>query len=94
MTAGARGTTPVAGNVGRAGAMRESLPCWPVFTEGHINYDGKLVACCFDHDGRFDVGDLNKKSLIEAWHSQKFQDLRAVNLVKDVTGTPCEQCIA
>ncbi|MBP11788.1 MAG: hypothetical protein CL397_15395 [Acidiferrobacteraceae bacterium] len=48
----------------------------------------------FDHDGRFDMGVLKKKSFIDAWHSEKFQDLRAANLVKKVTGTPCEQCIA
>jgi len=94
LTAGGRGTKPVAGNVGRAGAMREPLPCWSVFTEGHITYDGKLAACCFDHDGRFDMGDLNEMSFMEAWHSAAFQALRAANLAKDVTGTACEQCIA
>jgi hypothetical protein len=94
LTAGLRGTTPVAGNVGRAGAMREPLPCWSVFTEGHITYDGKLAACCFDHDGRFDMGDLNELSFMEAWHSTTFQELRAANLSMDVTGTPCETCIA
>lgn len=94
LTAGARGTKPVAGNVGRAAAMRDPLPCWSVFTEGHITYDGKLAACCFDHDGRFDMGDLNEMSFMEAWHSERFQALRAANLAKDVTGTACEKCIA
>ena len=94
LTAGARGTTPVAGNVGRAGAMRDPLPCWALFTEGHITYDGKLAACCFDHDGRFDMGDLNERSFMEAWHSGTFKALRQANLDKDVTGTPCETCIA
>ncbi len=94
LTAGARGTTPVAGNVGRAGAMREPLPCWSVFTEGHITYDGKLAACCFDHDGRFDMGDLNEMSFMDAWHSHLFSKLRTAHLAKDVTGTACEQCVA
>jgi hypothetical protein len=94
LTAGVRGTTPVAGNVGRLDAMRDPLPCWAVFTEGHVTYDGKLAACCFDHDGRFDMGDLTKTPFMEAWHSEPFQDLRAANLRQDVTGTACEQCIA
>ncbi len=93
-TSGARGTVPVAGNIGRIGALRDPLPCWAVFTEGHITYDGQLAACCFDHDGRFGMGDLNEMSFLEAWHSQKFQDLREANLKKDVSGTPCEHCIA
>ncbi len=94
LTAGANGTTPVAGNVGRVGALRDPLPCWAVFTEGHITFDGHLSACCFDHDGRFNMGDLNTMSFMEAWHSGTFQALREANLAQDVTGTPCEQCIA
>ncbi|OFX10425.1 MAG: hypothetical protein A2516_10535 [Alphaproteobacteria bacterium RIFOXYD12_FULL_60_8] len=94
LTAGARGTTPVAGNIGRADNRRAPLPCWSLFTEGHVTWDGKLAACCFDHDGRFDMGDLNHTSFLEAWRAQPFQALRAANLKKDVTGTACETCIA
>ena len=61
LTAGVRGTTPVAGNVGRLDAMRDPLPCWAVFTEGHVTYDGKLAACCFDHDGRFDMATFPRR---------------------------------
>ncbi len=85
---------PVAGNPGRVGALRPPLPCWAVFTEGHITFDGRLSACCFDHDGRFDMGNLNEMSFIEAWHSERFQVLREANLKKDVSGTACEHCIA
>ncbi|MBI2241099.1 MAG: radical SAM protein [Magnetospirillum gryphiswaldense] len=94
LTTGERGTMPVAGNVGRADAMRQSLPCWSLFTEGHVTWDGHLAACCFDHDGRFDMGDLNRQSFMEAWHSAPFQKLRQANLDKDVAGTQCEDCIA
>lgn len=94
LTAGAKGTVPSAGNQGRIGALRPPLPCWALFTEGHITYDGHLAACCFDHDGRFNMGDLTQMSFMEAWQSSKFQALRQANLVKDVTGTVCEKCIA
>ena len=94
LTAGSRGTQPVAGNIGRADNMRDPLPCWALFTEGHITYDGHLAACCFDHDGRFNMGDLTKTSFLEAWHSEPFQALRAANLAEDVAGTACEQCVA
>lgn len=94
LTAGARGTRPVAGNVGRLDAMRDPLPCWAVFTEGHITYDGHLAACCFDHDGRFDMGDLTTTPFMEAWRSEAFRKLREANLCKDVTRTACEKCIA
>ncbi|MNC89785.1 hypothetical protein D3C83_57720 [compost metagenome] len=94
MTSGARGTVPTAGNQGRIGALRKPLPCWSLFTEGHITWDGRLSACCFDHDGRFSMGDLNTQSFAQAWHSAPFQRLRAANLAEDVRGTVCEKCIA
>ena len=89
-----RGMVPTAGNQGRVGAMREPLPCWACFTEGHITYDGQLSACCFDHDGRFHMGDLTKQCFMDAWQSQGFADLRSAHLKRDVTTTVCEGCIA
>ncbi len=94
LTAGAHDTRPVAGNVGRIGGLREPLPCWSLFTEGHITFDGRLSACCFDHDGRFDMGDLTTTSFMEAWQGESFRALRDANLCQDVTGTACERCIA
>jgi len=94
LTSGARGTVPTAGNQGRIGALRKPLPCWSLFSEGHITYDGHLSACCFDHDGRFDVGDLTCETFMEAWHNERFQQLRRANLAEDVRGTACEKCLA
>ena len=73
---------------------RDPLPCWSIFTEGHISFDGRLSACCFDHDYRFSMGDLNEMSFMEAWHSDKFKELRKAHLDRDVTGTICENCMA
>jgi hypothetical protein len=90
----ALGWKPTPGNRGRIGALRDPLPCWSIFTEGHIAWDGKLSACCFDHDGRFHMADLATTSFIEGWNSGRFQRLRAAHLRKDVTGTQCEDCVA
>jgi radical SAM protein with 4Fe4S-binding SPASM domain len=89
-----RGWAPTAGNRGRADALRDPLPCWSVFTEGHITHDGKLSACCFDHNGGFEMGDLTTTPFEEAWNSATFRDLRAAHLAEDVTGTACESCVA
>ena len=89
-----KGWKPIVGNRGRVDALRDPLPCWAVFTEGHVTWDGKLSACCFDHDGRFHMGDLTTTSFMDAWNSPKFQQLRAAHLRHDVTGTPCETCVA
>jgi hypothetical protein len=89
-----KGWKPIAGNRGRVGALRDPLPCWAVFTEGHITWDGKLSACCFDHDGRFHMGDLTAIPFMEAWNSVAFQHLREAHLNRDVRGTACETCVA
>lgn len=84
----------VQGNRGRQGNLRDPLPCWSIFTEGHISSDGRLSACCFDHDNRFNMGDLNEVEFMDAWHSEKFRELRRHHLAKNVNGTICEKCVA
>ena len=88
------GYRPTAGNQGRVGRLREPLPCWSAFTEGHVTSDGILSACCFDADSRWGMGDLKKQGFMEAWHSPRFQELRAAHLGRDVSGTICEACVA
>jgi MoaA/NifB/PqqE/SkfB family radical SAM enzyme len=88
------GYRPTAGNQGRLGALREPLPCWSAFSEGHVTSDGFLSACCFDADNRFQMADLNKVSFMEGWRSAAFTALREAHLKKDVTGTICQDCIA
>jgi len=88
------GYRPTAGNQGRLDALREPLPCWSAFTEGHVTADGILSACCFDADSRWGMGDLKKQGFMAAWNSEKFKALRAAHLKKDVSGTVCEACVA
>lgn len=88
------GYKPTAGNQGRWESLREPLPCWSAFTEGHVTADGNLSACCFDANSSWTMGNLNTHSFMEAWNSPKFVELRAAHLRRDVKGTVCENCIA
>ena len=88
------GYRPTAGNQGRLGALREPLPCWSAFTEGHVTAEGKLSACCFDATANWTMGDLNTTSFMEAWNSVEFVRLRQAHLEHDVRATVCEACIA
>jgi MoaA/NifB/PqqE/SkfB family radical SAM enzyme len=88
------GYRPTAGNQGRLEALREPLPCWSLFTEGHITHDGKLSACCFDAGDRWIMADLNEVSFSEGWNSEAFARLREAHLRRDVSGTICEACVA
>lgn len=92
----AAGWKPQPGNPGRLAALRPSLPCWSVFTEGHITKDGLLSACCFGN-GATDalaMADLKEQSFMEGWNSQKYQSLRAAHLCGDVSKTACADCAA
>ena len=88
------GYRPTAGNQGRLEALREPLPCWSAFTEGHVTADGNLSACCFDANANWTMGNLVETPFMAAWNSRKFVDLRAAHLKRDVRGTVCESCIA
>lgn len=88
------GYRPIAGNQGRLGALREPLPCWSAFTEGHITHDGKLSACCFDAGDKWVMADLRQVPFMEGWNSESFRGLRRAHLKRDVKGTICESCVA
>ena len=92
----AAGWKPKPGNPGRLDAMREPLPCWAVFTEGHITKDGQLAACCFGSgsDGDLLMADLNEVGFMEGWNSVAYQTLRAAHLAGDVSKTACAECAA
>ena len=88
---GLKDITP--GNMGRIGGLVDPLPCWAVFTEGHVLHDGRLTLCCFDNgEGHWVCGDLTKQSFMEAWNSETAIKLRAAHLRRDVKGTVCETC--
>ena len=91
----ANGMKPGPGNPGRLDKMREPLPCWSVW-QAHIDRHGRLIACCFGDtpDNAHVMADLNKMSFRDAWNCDKFQQLRAAHLAKDVTKTGCADCVA
>ena len=89
-----RGWAIRGGNPGRFENMRDPVPCWSLFTEARVTHDGHLSACCFDHDGRFHMGDLNEMPFMEAWTSEGFQDLRRAHLSGDVRETVCSKCVS
>ena len=90
------GWKPQPGNPGRLAAMRDPLPCWSVFTEGHVTKDGLLSACCFGHgvDDDMVMADLRQVSFMDGWNSVRYQELRMAHLAKNVSGTPCATCAA
>jgi uncharacterized Fe-S cluster-containing radical SAM superfamily protein len=99
------GYKPMHGNSGRFDTKtglptRTGLPCWALFTEGHVRSDGHLSACCFGSDDKFDVGDLNTQTFLEAWNGAGMQKVRAAHIRAKTEGpdaledTFCRVCVA
>lgn len=54
----------------------ERGPCaWP-FRSAVILWDGTLVLCGSDYDGRAAMGDVNRQSIREIWHGEGFRRVR------------------
>jgi radical SAM protein with 4Fe4S-binding SPASM domain len=88
------GYKPTAGNQGRQDALVNPLPCWAIFTAGHVIANGKVSACSFDANEGWIMGDLTKQSFMEVWNSEAYQKLRKAHIAKDIKGTACEHCVA
>jgi len=80
------------GNPGRYDNMVPVVPCWGLFNKVLVRWDGYLEMCCYGHDERFLVADLNKVKLSEAWLHPKFVELREKHLSNDLKDTICAKC--
>ena len=55
--------------------------------------DGRVAMCCFDSEAEFTVGDINRRSIYEVWHSQAFNARRQQLFQRDFDKlTICAQC--
>ena len=68
--------------------------CASLFEQAHVTFDGRLSACTFDHDPRFEMADLKSETFLEGWNGARLGALRAAHLAGDLRGTPCEGCSA
>ena len=38
--------------------------------------DGRLALCCYDFNGKYDIGNAFSESIVKLWKSEKYKDLR------------------
>jgi radical SAM protein with 4Fe4S-binding SPASM domain len=79
------------------GQYRETLEdkdvCTYIFYAMAINADGTVSACCPDWDQKLVVGDLNRESLRDIWHSSEMNKLRRLHLQGKRRENPvCRAC--
>jgi radical SAM protein with 4Fe4S-binding SPASM domain len=75
-------------------ADRLTLPCFQLWSYLNVTVEGYLSACCSDFNNDLIVGNLRERSLIDAWHSPEFRELRQQHIERRVKNTLCQSCIA
>lgn len=70
-----------------------TAPCNLLWTSINVSCEGYLALCCTDVDNNLVIEDLNVKSIKEAWHSERMQEMRRRHLNNDLQGMLCQRCI-
>ncbi len=50
--------------------------CWRLWSACVITWDGKIVPCCFDKDGTYQLGNINNQSFKNIWWSKPYHLFR------------------
>ena len=66
------------------------VPCWVIFHQMVVLWDGTVVPCCMDYDGKQVLGDANKQTLKEIWHNSFW--MRDGHANNDFTTFVCRNC--
>lgn len=66
------------------------VPCWALLNTMSILWDGRVVPCCLDYDGKLILGDVNVRTLTEIWHDSQW--LRNRHRRLDFTVPLCRDC--
>lgn len=71
-----------------------SVVCEKPWTSVTVLWDGRVVPCCFDHDGLLTLGNINQNSLLDIWRGEALITLRQQHRDGDLDGVPlCRNCV-
>lgn len=81
--------------IGEVVKPRKNYPCFMLYREPAISWDGKMFPCCVDLLGKKVVGDINKDSIVSCWNSESMQLMRKRHNKHDFGDEPlCKYCNA
>ncbi|MCD6309896.1 MAG: SPASM domain-containing protein [Candidatus Eremiobacteraeota bacterium] len=52
------------------------FPCEYPYNIMAVLWEGQVVPCCLDYDGKYIIGDVREKSLLEIWNDLPLRELR------------------
>ncbi len=73
-------------------AKLKGFPCYQLWNQMFVCWDGRVNLCCKDPEAREIMGDAAKEKLVDIWHSDKYNRLRDVMVRNELKGTLCAQC--
>jgi len=71
---------------------RKRLPCMALWRDGIVLWNGDLVLCCMDYDGKMVLGNLNKEKLKDIWNSEAVRKLRKEHSDNNYDNPLCKEC--
>lgn len=67
--------------------------CRRIYEQFGVQYDGTVVPCCIDTEGRYKLGNVAQSSLTEIFSSANYNDLTQIEMRGQIrTNTLCAQC--
>jgi radical SAM protein with 4Fe4S-binding SPASM domain len=66
--------------------------CWRLWHDPVITWDGAVVPCCFDKDGKHKLGNLKEQSFKELWHNKDYNRFRSQVLQSRKNIDICANC--
>jgi len=66
--------------------------CWRIWHTCVITLDGKIVPCCFDKDGTYQLGGLNNHSFKSIWKGVEYSRFRRLILKSRRNIDICQNC--
>lgn len=66
--------------------------CWRMWHACVITWDGKIVPCCFDKDGTYQLGGLNNHSFKSIWKGVEYSRFRRLILQIRRNIDICQNC--
>ncbi len=67
--------------------------CFYPWTSLNITWNGDVVTCCRDLDGKYNLGNILQSSIEEVWNGQKYLHLRDAILKQKLQSIPsCRSC--
>ena len=66
--------------------------CWKMWSSSVVTWDGRVLPCCFDKDGKYVMGDLRSQSFQEIWSGERYQQFRADILNSRADIDICRNC--